>query len=124
MSLYKELDYALKAIKNRQRIVYPGSVILGIPVQGPTDTECLNLANILRMEHFVGGLKQHREEIRMHNFIQVTVKLHLPWEQENEVYSCTTWSIVYVNDKNRALHYVSVSQKRTEQLQEEIWEHQ
>lgn len=108
MGLYKELNAELERLENRQVAIYPDAADAGIPVASINAPVCLAIRNLLRMDHYSGGLKQHRKEERTPGMIQVYITINIPWEMENGLYRCTAWTVAYFDDIRRSVKFISI----------------
>lgn len=107
MSIYKELQYSLTYLADKQVRIYNDSADAGIAVRDANDPTCVLVKEILNSPDLVGGLKQHRKEIRTASSVVVTIKLYIPWEESSPNHCrCSKWEISYVSDLIRRKKYI------------------
>lgn len=122
MGLYKEIDYELLQLHKQQRQVYNDACDIGILVEGPDDPVWLKVKELLSEPFYIGGIKKHRDERKSSSSTEITVTIHLPWEQEGGKNRCTKWEISYFNDKVRKVRFISLNPSNTWATDDVVWE--
>ena len=122
MGLYKELNYALEELAGQQSYCSFSPTSRGIVVTDKNDPRCISTANLFRMEHFIGGLKQHRSEDRTQKYVNVKIVVHIPWEHDEGRTICSTWTVSFYREHATGKCCLYFEVKRTAQNDRDIWQ--